>query len=300
LLELSKKYILNPYKKAKLKPTDFPPQIWIENTNYCNANCVMCPRDKMSRNTGFMDYSLYEKLIKEISSYNIERLHLHNFGEPLLDTDLPKRIKLAKEYGINHTYIVTNGSLLTSEMARAIIGAGLDEFKISFYGTDSETYSKTMKGLKFERVIQNINEFFKIRSEMGCTKPNLIIQYLPQETNKAKTQEFINIFDSKIDKVGGDQLLVCGLHNFGGGKEYNPLGKTFMTCKFPWETMVILYDGKVSTCCIDYDGRQIVDDVTDKTIKEIWNGSQMNKIRKDFWNLKYEDYPVCMNCDVIR
>jgi len=73
-------------------------------------------------------------------------VHLHGFGEPLLDESLPERIRLAKSCGIKHTYLVTNASLLFPETARKIIHAGLDTMKISFYGTDEESYHATMNG----------------------------------------------------------------------------------------------------------------------------------------------------------
>ena len=86
----------------------FPPEVNIENTNVCNAECVMCPREKLTRPYGFMDFSLFEKIVKEISRrrFTTKSIHFHNFGEPLLDKLLPARIRLAKKYGIQHTYFV--------------------------------------------------------------------------------------------------------------------------------------------------------------------------------------------------
>lgn len=109
-----------------------------------------------------MKFSLFEKLIREISAHkeNVNRVHLHNYGEPLLDKELLDRIKLAKDYGIKHLYFVTNASLLTPELSEKIIQACLDEFKISFYGTDKQSYKDTMKGLDYDRTLQNINNFF--------------------------------------------------------------------------------------------------------------------------------------------
>ena len=74
LYDLAKRYIYNPYFGARLVASNFPSEVWIENTNVCNAQCVMCPRDKQTRKLGFMDFSLYEKLIREISEYkeNVE------------------------------------------------------------------------------------------------------------------------------------------------------------------------------------------------------------------------------------
>lgn len=144
-----------------------PAVLLIENTNACNAHCVMCPRETLTRKKGVMTFELFEKIIREVSRAKQKPVvHLHGFGEPLLDESLPDRIRLAKAFGIKHTYLVTNASLLFPETAKKIIDAGLDKMKISFYGTDDDSYSRTMRGLDFKVVLNNIIEFVKIRKAM--------------------------------------------------------------------------------------------------------------------------------------
>ena len=66
LLGLAKSPLLfYPHYKYHLP---LPTVLMIENTNLCNAECVMCPRDTLSRKRGFMDFGLFEKIIKEASS----------------------------------------------------------------------------------------------------------------------------------------------------------------------------------------------------------------------------------------
>ena len=155
LFSLLKKYPIRYYRNRKLIKKDFPDEIWIENTNHCNAACVMCPRELQSRKKGIMDLDLYKKLIDEISLHKdvVKRLHMHNFGEPLLDKKLPLRIKYAKKKGIKHVYFVTNASLLTEKNSYDLINSGLDEFKISFYGVDKESYNNTMINLDFDKTL---------------------------------------------------------------------------------------------------------------------------------------------------
>ena len=162
LFTFLKKYPLRFYRNIRLQELEFPRQIWIENTNHCNASCVMCPRELQTRSKSIMSFDLYEKLIIEISKYPhlVERVHMHNFGEPLLDKKLVERIKLAKDHGIKHVYFVTNASLLNSKNALNLIKSGLDEFKISFYGVNESTYNSTMKDLDFNITLNNVRNFF--------------------------------------------------------------------------------------------------------------------------------------------
>ncbi len=288
-----------PYYRYRLPN---PSVLLIENTNCCNARCVMCPRDTLTRKRGFMEFGLFEKIMNELAGARRKPIvHLHGFGEPLLDPLLPERIRLAKACGIEHTYIVTNGSLLFPETSRKIIDAGLDRIKISFYGTDEESYNATMRGLDFTVALQNVKDFMKIRKELQKRTPKLILQYLPQEANGAKIKEFQALWRSLPDKKAGDCLNISCLDNFGGGKSYNIVGEKIVSvCFYPWTAMSVLWDGRAVTCCVDYNGVQGVGDVNSQSIEEIWNGPVLSAIRRNFGKLDYSGFPTCFNCDWVH
>jgi hypothetical protein len=300
LLSLAKTPLLfYPHYKYHLP---LPSVLMIENTNHCNAECVMCPRDTLSRKRGFMDFGLFEKIIKEVSSMRRKPVtHLHGFGEPLLDRLLAERIQLAKTCRIKRTYIVTNASLLFPETSRKIISAGLDKMKISFYGTDEVSYNNTMKRLDFKASFQNIKDFLRIRKEMKRENPRLILQYLPNETNNAKTAEFFALWSPLIDPNVGDSLNVSSLHNYGGGRVYNRLGKEIVSvCYFPWTSMSVLWDGRGVACCMDSNGVQVLGDLNSQSVQEVWNGPELSGVRNNFRKLDYSKYPVCLSCDWVR
>jgi Radical SAM superfamily/Iron-sulfur cluster-binding domain len=279
-----------------------PAEILIENTNYCNAQCVMCPRESLTRRRGFMEFGLFEKIIREVSGRSRKPVvHMHGFGEPLLDESLPERIVIAKTCGINHTYLVTNASLLFPETARKIIRAGLDVMKISFYGTDEESYHATMRWLDFETALDNVRDFVRLRKELRKSTPKLILQYMPQEANGAKTKEFQSLWRSVLDKRAGDCLNFSSLDNFGGGRAYNRVGERIVSvCFYPWAALSVLCDGRAVTCCVDYNGLQSVGDLNFQSVMEIWNGPVLSAIRRNFGKLDYSGFPTCLCCDWVR
>ncbi|MCL7489479.1 MAG: SPASM domain-containing protein [Desulfobulbaceae bacterium] len=300
LLSLARTPLLYyPYYRYHLP---YPFVLLIENTNCCNARCVMCPRDTLTRKRGFMEFGLFEKIMNELAGARRKPVvHLHGFGEPLLDPLLPERIRLAKSCGIEHTYIVTNGSLLFPETSRKIIDAGLDRMKISFYGTDEESYNATMRRLDFKVALQNIKDFMRIRKELKKRTPKLILQYLPQEANGARIKEFQSLWRSLPDKNGGDCLNISSLDNFGGGRSYNIVGEKIVSvCFYPWTAMSVLWDGSAVTCCMDYNGVQNVGDVNCQSIEEIWNGPVLSAIRRNFGKRDYSGFPTCRNCDWVH
>lgn len=288
--------IFYPYYRHHLP---WPSVIMIENTNCCNAQCVMCPRETLTRNRGFMETSLFEKIIREVSgAKRTPVVHLHGFGEPLLDTSLPEKIRFAKDCGIKRTYLVTNASLLFPETAEKVIRAGLDTMKISFYGTDEASYRATMRQLDFTVALQNIREFVRIRKALKKKTPKLILQYLPQGAHEASAGDFKSLWRAVLDTSIGDSLNISSLHNYGGGRAYNRTGdKIVSVCFYPWSALSVLFDGRAVTCCMDYNGLQVVGDLNVQNVRDIWNGPELSTIRRSLGELDYSGLPTCLSCD---
>ena len=302
LFYLAKKYPMRLYRNSYLKVYPFPKEIWLENTNHCNASCIMCPRELQSRPKGIMKLELYKKLVDEISLHkkDIKRLHMHNFGEPLLDKKLPERIKYAKDKGIKHVYFVSNASLLNEENTKKLIESGLDEFKISFYGIDKESYNSTMVDLDYDTTLSNVKNFFQIRNKLKAKNPSVTIQLIPQLLKEGQIEKWYEQFENLLDKSIGDRIIEVPIHNFSDGRDYFNIyeKKITNTCEYPWRTMVVLQDGQVTSCSHDYNGSINLGNVKDNNILEIWNSKKYKKMRSDFKKLKYDDYSVCNKCDI--
>lgn len=53
----------------------------------------------------------------------------------------------------------------------------------------------------------------------------------------------------------------------------------FMPCPFPWQYVVVQWNGDVVACCRDYDGQLKLGNVKENTLKEIWNGREYADFR---------------------
>ena len=131
--------------------------------------------------------------------------------------------------------------------------------------------------------------------------PKLILQYLPQATNGAKTEAFKSLWSSVLDKKTGDCINFSSLDNFGGGRAYNRIGKKITSiCFYPWSAMSILWDGRAVTCCVDYNGVQGLGDLTVQSVREIWTGPVLSSMRKNFGRRNYSAFPICLACDWVH
>lgn len=286
-----------------LLKTDFPEIVHIENTNACNARCMMCPREKMLRDIGFMDFSLFRKIIDECALYSqVREVHLHGFGECLLECSLASKVRYAKQKGIKSTYIVTNGSLLRDACARDLILSGLDRIKVSFYGATKSTYEKIHINLDFDEVENNVLDLFKLRNRLRRTNPAVFLQFLPLRENIHERELFFRKWSPIIERDKGDALTEFTLHNYGRGRNYNTFENSNnlkKNCVLPFNSMQILWNGDVVPCCFDFNGDMILTNVKNLTLKQAWDCSSFNKLRLALKKREFNGAPLCGKCDQI-
>jgi MoaA/NifB/PqqE/SkfB family radical SAM enzyme len=265
-----------------------PEIVQIESTNICNAKCVFCPRDEMHRRQGVMDMALYKKIIDECAALGIEHVRMHNYGEPFLDRQLVEKIRYAKERGIPQVGMISNGSLITDAVARGMIEAGLDAINISVDASGQEVFERTRVGLKYDKVLANIERIIRIREELGRRRPKLILSFVRQNDSEDE-RAFIEHWRQIADKVH-----ITDLHNWAG--TLNRDSTVNYPCYRPWLTFTVLWDGRVSLCCADFDGREILGDINTTTIADVWNAEPYRRVRRQ--HLERGGPDVCRACDL--
>ncbi len=267
-----------------------PEIVQIESTNICNAKCVFCPRDEMHRRQGVMSMELYRKIVDECAALGITHVRVHNYGEPFLDRHLVEKVRYAKDKGIREVGMISNGSLITEKVARAMIEAGLDAINISVDASGKEVFESTRIGLSYDKVIANVERLIRIRAELGRKRPKLIMSFVRQD-NSADEQAFIEHWRPIADKIH-----ITDLHNWAG--TLNTESDVNYPCYRPWLTFTVLWDGRVSLCCADFDGRTILGDLNTSSIAEVWNAEPYRLARRQ--HLKNGGPDVCRSCDLPR
>jgi radical SAM protein with 4Fe4S-binding SPASM domain len=267
-----------------------PEIVQIESTNICNAKCVFCPRDDMHRKQGIMTVELFQKIVDEAAALGITHIRMHNYGEAFIDKRLVEKVRYAKDKGIKEVGVISNGSLITEKVARGMIEAGLDAINISVDASGKEVFESTRIGLKYDKVIANIERLVRLREESGRRRPKLILSFVRQN-NSADEQAFIEHWRTIADKVH-----VTDLHNWAG--TLNTESDVNYPCYRPWLTFTVLWDGRVSLCCADFDGKNVLGNLNTSTIQEIWNAEPYRNARRQ--HLESGGPDICRACDLPR
>jgi Radical SAM superfamily/Iron-sulfur cluster-binding domain len=267
-----------------------PEIVQIESTNICNAKCTFCPRDEMHRRQGVMAFDLFTKIVDECVELGITHVRVHNYGEPFIDRRLVDKVRYAKDKGIAEVGMISNGSLITEPVARGMIEAGLDAINISVDAAGRDVFESTRIGLKYDKVIANIERLVRVRGELGRRRPKLILSFVRQD-NSADEQAFIEHWKHVADKIH-----ITDLHNWAG--TLNQESDVNYPCYRPWLTFTVLWDGRVSLCCADFDGRTILGDLNTSCIRDIWNAQLYRDVRRQ--HLENGGPDICRSCDLPR
>lgn len=285
--------LLNSLPKKKKITELLHPEVRYEVTDKCNATCIMCPRDKHEhgREHGIMDQEKYERSIDEIVGLGARKIVLTGFGEPMLDKKLEKKIAYANKNGLT-TYIISNGSVLTSKRARGILEAGLSEIRISLYGMGTESYNAVMQGLDYDKTMKGLMQFIDMRNETAA-KTRIQISYLEMEENKMDTQKFKDFWEPKVDAIE-----IWKPHNFGDGRDFRERTEKKVSCGRPLNgPLQIQWNGEVIACCYDYNNQIILGNAFETPVLDILNAQKYRLLSYAHESGRFDLFPYCNQCD---
>ena len=276
-----------------------PSNISIELTNACNSKCIMCPRDKMTRCIKYMDWKLFTKIVDECAKLKISVIAPFMYGEPLLHPNLIKYIEYIKKKTDSIVTLNTNGQLLNEDMSKRLLNAKIDTLMISIDGATKKTYEKIRKGLSFEKVTKNLENFIRLRNR-GKYNTKIELFFVKMKENEHEVKDFLKKWKHKVDFI-----CVSNYNLYTGevkDRRTEDQKQTRITERFPcpklWTELTVLADGKVALCCMDFDGKVILGDANKESLLNIWKNEKYNKIRKMHIRGKFP-YP-CSNCNAIN
>ncbi len=166
-----------------------PYWLTVDPTNFCQLQCPFCPTGagRGVRDKAMLRLDHFERLLERVGPYVIH-MDLMNWGESLLNKDLPRMISCAKRYGIE-VKLDANLNDLTEAMADGLIGSGLDILSVSIDGATPESYKRYRVGGDFDRVLANVRTLVQKRTRASRPTPRLIWQFIVFKHNEHEMKE---------------------------------------------------------------------------------------------------------------
>ncbi|MCF6237888.1 MAG: SPASM domain-containing protein [Candidatus Marinimicrobia bacterium] len=256
----------------------------------------MCPHDLMTREKGFMDVELFKTAINQVSVYS-DSIRLHNMGESLLHPHFDDLIRYTRNLGIR-TILSTNATALTESVSERVLKSQLDSLLISFDGASKETYEQLRDGAKFDKVIKKIEGFLSLRKRMGVKRPKVTMSLINMPMTESEVDAFRHRWEGKVDLIrikpprnwDGSSVRINEIMNLTDTRSPgNP-------CYWLWSSMVILWDGRVVPCCMDYDAKHVLGNIKEKSLEQIFNDEPMQALRQLHVEGRVSESALCRGC----
>lgn len=283
---------------AKLR--GYPMILTVEPANFCNLGCPYCFTGvgEASRDRSSFPLPLYQRIMDELGDY-LFLVELHNWGEPLLNKNIPELIRIASSRGISTT-VSTNFSFpFDASRANALVTAGLAQLGVSIDGARQETYEQYRVRGNLDTVVNNIRLVNQAKEALGSATPRLTWEFHVFEHNRGD----IEVARSMARELGMDIDIAKG---WVAGPEWDPEGpfKFFKApsgdgCEFLWQRAVINVDGGVAPCCGTFYKEDDFGSVNDVSFKEVWNNGNFQEARQLFKSRHGSEKGknlVCYNC----
>lgn len=274
-------------------------EVRIENTNACGYRCYMCPREKQTRKIGFMSLEDFNLALTKLPS-SIERMHLHGYGEPLLDPTLCQKIQKASLLGYKTYIFSTLGLELSDEKINELITSGLSYLRVSLYGFDENTYKKIHGTNKLELVLKNL-EKLKNRMEKLPSKMDVLIQLTPEKEMLRLSLDLplIKAFLKKIQSFGFPISANKEWHNYGDGRAFQkPSDKICPVISGNRKKILqITYNLDVIPCCFDYDATIKLGNLKKLSLEDIFSSKEYDRFVLSQLMNDFSTMAVCRGCE---
>jgi radical SAM protein with 4Fe4S-binding SPASM domain len=231
-----------------------------------------------------MDIELCKKIITSARDFGLKEVNLTFQGEPLMfkRTNFIKLVKFIKQNGLK-AIVYTNGLLLDRDYSRKIVKAGLDEFRFSVDGITQDVYALNRVGGKYSQVYQNMKDTVQVAQEERSAI-NIIWQFIAMRNNEHQIDEARSI----ANKIG----IKFEVKTFAASvPELVPKDPKYQRalkpppCQDIYRQVMVYWNGDVVPCCYDIEGLEIMGNLNDSSLSEIWNGSKFQIFRERLKNV---------------
>ena len=310
----SKEYVAEQIESCRRKE---PVVYNIETTNACNMKCEMCPRTTMmTRKIETLDRETFNTIAEQLKPYSKEEwetwqrfveekygiprdsmsenhffLHvipkvlvLHGYGDPLLDKEMPERVRILNEKGII-TYFSCNPANIDIGRHRNLYENGLDYIKFSIESVDDFLH-KQIRGQSsdFSESFKKICVLLEKKKKNNYKTVIIITMLNLKRENQARE------FEKLKEAFKGMDVYIYIKSQDQQWYENKYLGTDSIHwlefCQFPWSSMTIKSNGEATMCCGDFNNEIILGDTRKESLYDIWNGEKYTRLRKEHFDLK--------------
>jgi len=257
----------------------------MELTNRCSTDCLMCPREAITRPEGLMSECVFkavsEKLIGEGSLITFSGM-----GDPLSHPNVFEWICDIRDKGVD-VGIVINPASLNKEISQKLVESGPNSITLSFPSLRKSVFEKLCPTVSYDDAFKRTLELI----DLAGGNVGLRVAGIITGINTEEQEGYISFWK---ERGVGSGMTVC--HGRGGNLsvpgvyELQSFGLESGKCSlFQFHTFVT-WEGEVLACCHDLTGATLIGSLANDDVSVI--AERKRNVLKDSM-----PFPVCGQCN---
>lgn len=283
---------LERHPLKKVLPLQTPYAAYIFPTNLCNFRCSYCGHslglEAMKKEYDFcaenMSMYTYKRVIDQLKAFpdQLKVISLTGHGEPLVNRELPEMIAYAKQNGVTKRIeTISNASLLTHELSKQLVDAGLDCIRISLQGLSSGKYKEVCgKNIDFDKFIDEIRYLHDHRKQ--C---QVFVKIMDVALEEGEEEKFYQIFEPISERMFVERCrpVYSGVEMTDGMEftddRYGRKHESRIVCPLCFYMIGVHPNGDVAPCETIYKP-EILGNVHKDTIYNMWHGETNKEFQR--------------------
>ena len=244
-----------------------------------------------------MEFDLFKKIIDSCSPY-LQYVSLDGPGETTMNPEAFRMIRHARSKGIRVMFS-TNCTLLDAAMADAIMDSGVDLIIFSVNGATSDVYESVHGRACYGQVLANIYRFLEQKRRRQA-RVLVALQMVILDETRAQIGDFYRKWRGApgVDLVRVKRDVVCS-HRIAGDERDARLRKN--PCSRLWHGPAYIdTDGSVYASPGVLYKAGPVGNVKEQSLADIWNGRQMQAMRRSHISGDVSQFDECVQCAYLQ
>lgn len=284
-----------------------PSQFYVEPTNICNHDCIMCaPKEKRGK-PGYMELGLWQRIVDNLYANGfMPPTTLIGRGEPLLHRQIVDIVSYGSRFNVP-CFIITNGSLLDESMAKGLLDAGVKKIQVSLNGHTEKTHRIISRRNTYAEVMTNTLGLMEVIRN-GSYNCHVSVMACDFDLTREEIDDFKAYWTPIVDRVFTTEVYAIQGHSryADNARSRDNLLADHPGCMVPWYFVGARWDGTMTPCPFDFEELFVIGNANDANydMMTLWNQKSCRHIRqshlnKDFSFTDDKGYP-CRMCEVPR
>ncbi|MCI8881316.1 MAG: radical SAM protein [Clostridiaceae bacterium] len=291
-------------------PIDTPFLLGIFLGDICNFKCKYCiqsadedTEEKKLLVRNFLEWDTFLKIADSAKQFpkKLKTVLLTSIGEPLLHPELISMLTYMHQIDLADAYeIITNASVLTPELGRKLVDAGLTRLCVSLQGLTAQKY-KEVCGVEidYREFYDNLKSFY----EYSRGKCKVHVKTVDISLESGEDKRFMEMYKPICDTIYIDKIapVFKGVDYSDMLQDANPYTEdqyrkhARVCCSSIFYTLYTLADGRIAPCC-DHPQPLTYGSIHDISLAEAWNSDRRKHFLLQHLSHRRCENGICAQC----